>query len=57
MISALALFSAHQTHHSGADRPDYARNPAMVRPDFAPVQKAVKSKKKTKAQGFVQAKL
>jgi hypothetical protein len=57
MISALALFSAHQTHHSAADKPDYARNPAMVRPGYVPGQKPAKTKKKLKAQGFAQAKL
>lgn len=35
MISTLALFSAHQTHRSGADKPDYARNPAgIVSPNY-----------------------
>jgi hypothetical protein len=34
MISTLALFSAHQTHRSDADKPDYARNPAMIRPAY-----------------------
>jgi hypothetical protein len=34
MISVLALFSAHQTHRSDADKPDYARNPAMIRPVY-----------------------
>lgn len=35
MISALALFSAHQTYRSDADKPDYSRNPAaMFRPVY-----------------------
>jgi hypothetical protein len=34
-ICALALFSAHQTHRRDADKPDYARGPAMIREELS----------------------
>lgn len=53
-ICALALFSAHQTHRNDADKPDYSRSPAMIRPNKAgksEVKKQARTQKQ-KAQSF-----
>jgi len=48
MIAALTLFSAHQTHRNDTDKPDYARDPAMVKP-VAASPRAMKILSKTRS--------
>ena len=57
MICAVALFSAHQTHRTGAETPDYARGPAMVRSPLIKSKARIKNRAghKTKAQNPAQA--
>jgi hypothetical protein len=44
VICALTLFSAQQTHKRDADKPDYSRSPAMIRPVDSQAPRAGKDK-------------
>jgi hypothetical protein len=51
ILSALALFSAHQTRQLGVDTPDYSRNPAAIgRPTVVKKIQRKHRRKNAKAQ-------